>query len=488
MKTPFKAPLKTPFKTSFKVTALALMVGTLSACAVGPDYLAPEQVKDVPFSSPYKPSNQALNWWQAFDDEVLNRLIDKALVENRSLAQAQANVGRAYALFHDADNNSVPAGSLDTGYQAYKNSTLASSDDGIVSRGFSTGVNLSWDIDLFGKLQRASEAAQAHAQQADVLWRDAQLQIISQVAISYGDYRGAQLRLQVAQENLDNLEQSRAIVVARLDAGMASELELARMDAQLYSVKVSIPAYESQLQSADAALSTLLAQRPGRLSLDQLSLDKLSLNKKGKSPHLIRLPQLQQPVAIVEGENYLRYRADVASSERALAASTAQIGVVTADLYPNVSIGGFLGFLSGPGYSLNSGSQSWSVAPTLSWQAADLGSVRARIHAAEASSRMALADFEQSVFTALNEMSLALKNYNLSRQQELMTALQREASQKAVSIARQRYNAGSGEFLELLDAERELLRSRDQQAQLEQQTFTRLVSVYRVFGGGIKVL
>ncbi len=465
-------------KTPFKLAALALIVGTLTACAVGPDYQVPLEIKDVPFSSPYQHSNLAINWWQAFDDQVLNQLIEKALVENRTITKARANVGRAYSVFSDADNNSLPTGTLDSGYQAYKNSTLASSDDGVITRGYTTGANLSWDIDLFGKIQRASEAAQANVQQADILWHDAQLQIISQVAISYGDYRGAQLRLLVAQENLDNLEQSRAIVLARLEVGMASELELARMDAQLYEVKANIPAYESQLQSADATLSSLLAQSPGQLVLDDSK----------NSPQLIQLPQLQKPVAIVEGKNYLRYRADVASSERALAASTAQIGVATADLYPSLSIGGFLGFLSGPGFSLNSDTQSWSVAPTLSWQAADFGSVRARINSAKASSRMALADFEQSVFTALNEMSLSLKNYNLSRQQEIMTTQQREASQKAVRIARQRYNAGSGEFLDLLDAERELLRSRDQKAQLEQQTFTRLVGIYQVFGGGINVL
>lgn len=459
-------------KTSFKATALALMIGTLTACAVGPDYHMPEQVKNVPFNSPYQQADLALNWWGAFDDQILNQLVDKALIENRTIAQAHANVDRAYAVFRDADNNRLPTGTLNSGYQAYENSTLDPSDDDIISRGYKTGASLSWDIDLFGKIRRASEAAQANAQQADILWHDAQLQIISQVAISYGDYRGAQLRLQVAQENVDNLEQSRAIVLARLDAGMASELELARMDAQLYEVKAAIPAYESQLQTADAALSSLLAQAPGELTLGEIK----------------DLPQLNKPVSIIQSENYLRYRADVASRERALAASTAQIGVVTADLYPNLSISGFLGFLSTSGFALNSRSQSWSVAPTLNWQAADLGSVRARVNATKASSRMALADFEQSVFTALNDMSLSLKNYNLSRQQELTTAQQREASQKAVTIARQRYNAGSGEFLDLLDAERELLRSRDQQAQLEQQTFTRLVNIYRAFGGGITVL
>ena len=128
------------------------------------------------------------------------------------------------------------------------------------------------------------------------------------------------------------------------------------------------------------------------------------------------------------------------------------------------------------------------MAPALSWQAADLGSVKARIRQAEASSQMALANFEQQVFNALNEMQLSLSSYNLSREQQLSTELQWQASNKAVQIARERYNAGSGEFLDLLDAERELLRARDQLAQLQQQSFTRLVGIYRSFGGGIQLI
>ncbi|MDP5189074.1 efflux transporter outer membrane subunit [Rheinheimera baltica] len=454
-------------------SALALIVAaSLSACAVGPDYHTPARVADISFSSPYQQAQQAQSWWQAFDDAVLNQLISRALQENRTLAQARANVDRAYAVFRDANNDLLPKGTLDAGYQASENGTVSPLDDGVISRGYSGGANLSWDIDLFGKIRRATEAAEANAQQADILWHDAQVQLISQVATSYGEYRGAQLRLVVAEQNLQNLTQSRDIVLARLEAGMASELELAQIDVQLHQVQAAVPGYRVALLTADATLSALLAQRPGTLKL-------------GAVPHL---PELKQPVAVVAGENYLRYRADVASSERLLAARTAQIGVATADLYPNLSVRGFLGFISGPGLTLSGDTQSWSVAPTLSWQAADLGSVKARIRQAEASSQMALAQFEQQVFNAINEMQLSLQSYNLSREQQLSTELQWQASNKAVQIARQRYNAGSGEFLDLLDAERELLRSRDQLAQLQQQSFTRLVGIYRSFGGGIQLI
>ncbi len=459
-------------RKALKLSGIAVLIAAINACAVGPDYQPPAQVADISLGAPYQQAGLAQQWWQAFDDAALNQLIAKALEENRTLAQARANVDRAYAVFRDANNDLLPKGSLDAGYQASENSTLAAGDNGVISRGYSSGASLSWDIDLFGKIRRATEAAQANAQQADILWHDAQLQLISQVATSYGEYRGAQLRLVVAEQNLQNLQQSRAIVQARFDAGMASELELAQLDVQLHQVQAAVPAYRVALLTADATLSALLAQQPGQLKL-------------GAVPHL---PELKQPVAMVEAENYLRYRADVASSERELAARTAEIGIVTADLYPNLSVRGFLGFVSGPGLTLGSATQSWSVAPTLSWQAADLGSVKARIRGAKASSQMALAQFEQQVFNAINDMQLSLQSYNLSREQQLSTERQWQASSRAVQIARERYNAGSGEFLDLLDAERELLKSRDQLAQLQQQSFIRLVGIYRSFGGGIQLI
>lgn len=455
-----------------KITSIVGLIATLSACAVGPDYKAPTAIKDLELTDTYQAAEKLTNWWQAFGDKDLNHLINVALAENRSLYQAQANVQRAYAIFSDSSNDLLPKGSLDAGYEAAKNSTVLSTDNQTISRGYTTGANLTWDLDLFGKVRRAIEASQAEAEQADILWQDAQLQIISQVAASYGDYRGAQFRLKVAEQNLANIRQTQTIVRIRFEAGFASELEMARIDAQVFQVEASVPQMRTLLARADATLSALLAQKPGTLALDT-------------SPSL---PKLLQPIALLQGENYLRYRADVASLERALAASTARIGVATADLYPNVSVSGFLGFLSGPGLSLGGDTKSWSVAPTLSWQAADLGSVKARIRQAEANSHIVLAQFEQQVFDALAEMQFSLQSYSYSRQQQVSSEFQWQASEKAMSIAKKRFEAGSGEFLELLEAQRDVLQSRDQLAQLEQQTFNRLVDIYRAFGGGISLI
>ncbi|MBK85025.1 MAG: hypothetical protein CMD81_14485 [Gammaproteobacteria bacterium] len=450
-----------------KFVTITALAGALSACAAGPDYHKPAKVNSIQTKA-YEQSQAAYSWWGIYQDATLNQLITKALEENRTLSQAQANVTRALSVFKDAKNDYLPQASLDANYQASKNATVSATDDNIVSRGNQLGANASWVIDLNGKLRRASEAALAQAQEADYLWKEAQLEIISQVALTYGQYRGAELRLKVAEQNLENLQQSRKIVRAQFQSGVASELELARMDAQVFEVQSSIPQHRSDLQRAKATLASLVAMSSESLKL----LDA-------------KFPTLETPFAFANAQDYLKNIPSIAAKERALAAASANIGVATADLYPEVHIGGFLGFFTGTDYNLNSNTQSWSVVPSISWNVLNYGSTQAKIKASKATTLMALADFEQTVFNALNEMDYSIQSYNNSRQQELLMDKQVKANEKAVYIARQRYNAGTGDFLSLLDTERELLRARDQQAQVQVQTFSRTVNVYKAFGGGL---
>lgn len=452
-----------------RLTTLAATLSLVAGCVVGPDYVAPQQVGSIEIDAPYQQAIQANTWWQAFDDTQLNHLITIALAQNRNLVKAKANVLRAAAIFTDAANDKLPIIKGESGFQVSKNTSVSSIDDNTVSRGWTLGGNLAWDADLFGKIERASQAAAANAEDAQLLWHDAQVDIISQVASSYGQYRSAQKRLIIAEQNLQNLQQTRDIVNLRVEAGFASDYELARIDTQYYEIKASLPFFQSVLSEAHSALSALLAYGPGQLNI---------------SDHA-GLPQLSQPVAIDDSKNYLRYRADVASAERNLAASTANIGIVTADLYPNLSVSGFLGFVSAPGLSLVGHSQAWSAAPQLSWVVADFSSVKAQIKAANANAQISLANFEQQVIKAVNEIQSAVDTYNLSREQQLIKNQQFSSSTQAMIISRVRYEAGNGEFYDLLDAERDWLRSRDQQAQVQLQSFAHLVSIYRVFGGGL---
>ena len=454
---------------AYRLSLVSLAMVTLLGCTVGPEYIAPQQVANIELDAPYQQAAQATTWWQAFDDTELNRLVALALEQNRSLLKASANVYKARALFNDAQNKSLPVVGAEASYQTSKNASVSTFDDNTISRGWPLGGKVSWDVDLFGKIERATQAAAAEADNAALLWHDAQVDIISQVALSYGEYRSAQKRLLIAQQNLENLQQTRNILNVRLKAGTASNFDLARFDSQYYEVKGMVPQFRQALREAEATLSALLGYGPGQLHLSEQTA----------------LPELSQPVAVDSSQHYLRYRADVASAERTLAAQTANIGVVTADLYPNLSFSGFLGFISSPNLALNSGSKAWSFAPTVSWVGSDIGSVKAQIKAANASTQMALADFEQAVLQAVNEIQLSVDTYNLSREKQLFTNQQHKSSMQAMIIARVRYEAGNGEFYELLDAEREWLRSRDQQAQIQLQSFASLVAIYRVFGGGL---
>ena len=181
----------------------------------------------------------------------------------------------------------------------------------------------------------------------------------------------------------------------------------------------------------------------------------------------------------------LRRRPDIRAAERQLAAATANVGVATADLFPRVSLSGFLGFTAGRGSQLGAAdARAWGVAPSISWAAFDLGSVRARLRGAEAESDGALANYEQHVLLALEESENAFSDY-AKRQQRLVSLVrQSEASRAAAEQAGVRYREGEVDFLILLDAERERLAAEDSQAQAEVELYRGIVAIYKALGGG----
>ncbi|WP_372868373.1 TolC family protein, partial [Pseudomonas sp.] len=181
----------------------------------------------------------------------------------------------------------------------------------------------------------------------------------------------------------------------------------------------------------------------------------------------------------------LRRRPDVRAAERQLAAATASIGVATADLFPRVSLSGFLGFTAGRGSALGSSvARAWGVAPSISWAAFDLGSVRARLRGAEAEADGALANYEQQVLLALEESENAFSDYAKQQQRLLALLRQSEASRAAAEQAAVRYREGEVDFLVLLDAERERLAAEDAQAQAEVELYRGIVAIYKALGGG----
>ena len=197
------------------------------------------------------------------------------------------------------------------------------------------------------------------------------------------------------------------------------------------------------------------------------------------------IPSLNQPVAIGDVGELLLRRPDVRSTERRLAAATANIGVVKADLYPAINVTGFLGFLTGQSSGLDHNARAWTVAPSLSWQGLDMGSVKARIKVANAEQRKALADYQQQVLVAVNDAQSALTAYNFSQQQLHHLADQQHASETAMELATLQYESGLFDLLDLIDTERTLLTAKDSFAAGQAQVMKDLVAVYQAFGGAI---
>ena len=450
------------------IAPIALLAGCIT---VGPDYQAPEN-KAVALQVAADIETAAYDrlWWQRFDDEVLNELVVLTLENNYSLEAAKANIDRALANFADIENDDRLVGSLDADYQNSNAQQPGFTNERVYNRRYQVGANLNWQLDLVGKLERSSESAYASAESIQADLHGLQVSIVSNLISLYADYRGLQKRVQVAHRNVDILKQTAEITRLRFEEGIESEFEFARVRAQLSSVQASIAQLDSQLKLAEYDLALLAGYDASSLPVEML-----------EGP----IPSLNKPVAIGDVSKLLLRRPDVRSAERRLAAATARIGVAKADLYPSVNVTGFLGFLTGHASGIDNSARAWTVAPSISWQALDMGSVKARINMANAEQRKALADYQQQLLVAVNDAQSALTAYSFSQLQLHHLADQQQASEKAMELATLQYEEGLFNLLDLIDTERTLLVSQDSYAAGQAQVMKDLVAIYRAFGGAI---
>jgi outer membrane protein, multidrug efflux system len=445
----------------------------LGACAVGPDYRAPqtpaaEFTQAVAAGVAEQPFEAA--WWEQFGDPTLDDLIARALAGDVDLKVAAARVEESRALLGAARRVRWPASiaSVDRNYAKGPQPDLRI-DERVESESYGAGFNTLWELDLFGRVRRGVQAAGADAEAAQADLRDAQVLVAAEVASTYLELRGAQKRLAVARANRDNQRETLELTRVRLDLGRGSELDVASASARLAATEATIPPLTAIEAVAAHRLAVLLGQRPGSLG-DEVAARELP-------PHLTTL-------AVGAPGDLLRRRPDVRAAERNVAAATARIGVAKADLFPRLTLSGFIGFIAGDASGLGeSANRAWSVSPVLSWAGFDSG-VRARIVAAEARADGALATYESTVLRAIEETENAFVVYGQGRQRLASVVEQATASRRAAELARVQYREGALDFLRLLDAERTLLEAEDQVATAETDLNTSVVGIYRALGGG----
>jgi multidrug efflux system outer membrane protein len=331
-----------------------------------------------------------------------------------------------------------------------------------------------WELDLFGRVRRANEAARADVAATEANRRDLLVSLISEVARNYFELRGAQNELAVAQRNAENQRETKDMTESKVRAGMTTELDAARARAQLNSTLATIPRIEAALRRSIHRLSVLTGRQP----------DALQAELTEAKP----LPALPALVSISDPTELLRRRPDIRTAERLLAASTARIGVQTADFFPRVTFHGSIGVQADSFSGLtDSGADRYSFGPRISWAALDIGHVRSRIKAAGARAEAALANFERTVLLALEETENALVDFSQEqRRRDYLVAAARD-NEQAVALARERYQGGVADFLQVLDSQRSLLVIQDQLAASETRTATALVAVYKALGDGWQV-
>lgn len=452
----------------------SLLALALAACAVGPDYKAPNTeparlASDVQAKA-FDRSRFESVWWKQFDDPVLNQLVQASLDGNRDLRVAFARLKSARAIRDDAANDQLPVVTSRTSSEIGKGQVPGQTDQRVNSERYDLGLDMAWELDLFGRIQRQIEASDAQAAAAQADLQQLQVSLIAELVDAYGQLRGAQLREKIAVANLKTQQESRSITVTLRDAGVGNELDVVRADARLAGVEATVPQLQAEQARARHRIATLLGQRPDALSVD--------LSPKA-------LPAIAKALPVGDPGELLRRRPDIRSAERQLAAATANVGVATADLFPRVSLSGFLGFTAARGSQIgSSAANAWGLGPSITWAAFDLGSVRARLRGAKADAEGALANYEQQVLLALEESANAFSDYDKTQQRLLSLMRQSEASRKAADLASVRYREGTVDYLVLLDAERERLSAEDAQAQGEVDLYRGIVSIYKALGGG----
>jgi multidrug efflux system outer membrane protein len=445
----------------------------LSACAVGPDYHAPDVASahiERASAAGFDQSRFQAAWWRQFDDPTLDALVGEALSENRELRIAFARLRAARSIRDDVTNDRFPTVTAGASAEYGEAQQPGFGEERSSIERYDLGLDMAWELDLFGRVQRRIEASEAQSEAAEAELYQLQVSLIAELVDAYGQLRGAQLRERIARENLENQRNSHRLTEQLRDAGVGNELDVLRADARLAATQASLPQLQAQQTRATNRIATLLGQRADKLSVDLTPRD---------------LPAIAKALPIGDPTELLRRRPDILTAERQLAAATANVGVATADLFPRVSLSGFLGFIAGRGSQIgSSAAQAWGVAPSITWAAFDMGSVRARLRGAEADAEGALASYEQQVLLALEESENAFSDY--ARAQERLLALLRQsgASRAAAEQAAIRYREGTVDFLVLLDAERERLAAEDAQAQAEVEVYRGVVGLYKALGGG----
>ena len=461
-------------------TVLIFGCTSLTVCVVGPDYRVPPSI-DTGIGwirpVPKAPAPTDLTrWWTTLGDPELERLVDTALAENLDIRQAAARIDEARTLRDRAAGQQLPAVSAGASVNRRRQSENGPLPIGVIpgleasQTIYDAGFDAAWELDLFGANRRALEGASARLQATEAEALGVRMRIAAEVARTWFEATGAREELRTQQATVATLQQTLDLMRCRAALGDVSGADVDAAYERWAAASAMLPGIEARQRGAVLGLGALLGSPPER-----------ELKLLDTAASTLTLPAL--PVG--ERADILRRRPDILAAERRLAASTADIGVTTAELFPKLSIGAGGGFQAlSPGDWFDSSSSRFSILPLISWRLFDGGRVRAEIRAREAAQRQAALGYEQAVLTALGDAERTLGDYEAGLDALALRQAALEASRRSFRHAETRFTAGDIARVEWLAAQRLLHEAEIANVRAQTTAAVQLVALYKAIGGG----
>ncbi|WP_271105262.1 efflux transporter outer membrane subunit [Pseudomonas tohonis] len=469
-------------------TLLVLAMG-LGACSVGPDFTRPDAELDANWTLagdadlPSRALQAGLEarWWEGFGDPLLASLIHRATQENLDLLAAASRVEQSRAARRSVAAGQAPAVDLGAGYSRARNSQRGLSDpSGESGRAtyslWQGGLDMAWELDLWGRVRREVEAADAGVQVSEETRRGVLLAVAAETARNYIELRGAQNALAITLQNLDIARRSLALNRTRLGDGVATQLEVAEAAAQVANLESRLAPLRQREARLANALALLLALPPGTLR-DELA---------AKEPPAIPTGPARVPLGLPS--ELAERRPDIRRAEATLHAATAEVGVAEGDFYPRITLAGDLGFQALQLDDLGWDARRFAFGPALSLPLFDGGRRRGTLELSKARQQEAAIAYRGTVLAAWHEVDDALGAYQAQQRRRISLEQAVLQSRTALDNAERQYHQGTVDFLNVLSVQNALLANQAEQVDSATAAALALVDLYRALGGGWQAL
>ncbi len=462
-------------RSAFCGAIVAGLVVALSGCKMGPDYArppveTPPAFRDGP-EQPEPASLADLPWWQVFNDEALQAVIRESLANNYDLRVAVSRIEQARAIEAQTASPLYPQIGYQGGVASGRNSFLGtpSPNGGSTSGSALLTLNAAWEIDLWGRIRRADEAALAQILAAEESRRGVMLTLTTSVAQAYFELLELDLEIDIANRNVASFQQTLDLFTKRSTGGISSRLQVLRAQANLSQVASTIPELERQVAIKENQINLLLGRNPGPVARGRTLADQT------------------MPVEIPTGlpSALLERRPDIRQAEQSMVAANALIGVAKADYFPRIGLTTFFGKVSPELSAFSSGSSNaWGIAGNLAGPVFTGGLLQGQLDQAKAQYEQSRLQYEQAIKNAFSEVANTLVTREKLGGTETELKRQVIALTESVSMARERYDVGRSSYFEILDAQVQLYPAEASLARTHVDQFIAVIQLYRVLGGG----